>query len=151
MPERIRREEDAPLGPPDAVPGEQLSSKNRVPEFVRHISLIVVALLLCASAAFAQEDENSILAVRIGGDVVKAGLSLTRIGVAEVGDQYAVGGTFIATRSKTPSQVTVKVLTVKGKSIKRTGRLQPAVGVGLAFVVFLPRQDGAIKLVTITR
>lgn len=121
---------------------------------MRPLSLLLIALLLALAtppAARAKSDDGSILAVNVGGDVVKSGLSLTRIGVAEVGDQYAVGGTFIATKGKFPSQITVKVLTESGRRITRTGRLQRTVIGGLAFVVFLPRQEGAIKLINISR
>jgi hypothetical protein len=113
--------------------------------------LLAVALALCAAPSTAQ-DKDSLLVVNVSDDVIRAGLSLTKVGVAEVGDQYAVGGSFLGTKPNAPSRVTIKVMTHTGKSVKRTGRLQKAIiGNSYGFVVFLPRSDGALKLVNISK
>lgn len=93
---------------------------------------------------------SSILVVNVGSDVIRAGLSLTRVGIAEMGDNYTVGGTFLGRGGKVPGEVTLHLVTSSGKSIRKSGRLQAAPMGNYAFLVLLPKEEGQIKVISIT-
>lgn len=113
--------------------------------------LVLLMAMLVAAAPSRAAGGDSILMVNVADDVIRSGLSLTKLGIAEVGDQYAVGGNFLGTSKNTPERVTLKMVTGSGKSISRTSRLQKTILGNYGFVVFLPRTDGQIKLINISR
>lgn len=116
---------------------------------LRFAFCLLLGAALLAGVAAAQMP-SSVLVVNVGADVIRAGLSLTRFGVAEMGDNYTVGGTFMARGGKLPKQVVLHMVTSSGKSISRTGQLQGAPMGTYGFLVFLPKDEGQLKMVSIT-
>ncbi|MBM3463037.1 MAG: hypothetical protein FJX76_13120 [Armatimonadetes bacterium] len=113
------------------------------------VSALCAALIVILTSSSRSQAPHEVMVVNISDSVVRAGLSLTKLGVAEVGDQYAIGGTFHATKGKIPEKLSLKILTESGKSVKRIGRLQRALLGTYGFVVFMPREEGQIKLINI--
>lgn len=114
------------------------------------VAAILLALLLPAPRVAHAQMPSSVLMVNVSNEIVRAQLTLTRIGVAEVGNQYTVGGTLVALGKKVPSQVVLRMLTSSGRSIKRSSRLQSAPFGAYGFLVFLPMDEGTIKMVTLS-
>ena len=113
------------------------------------IVLMAVLLLPAAPAARAQMP-SSLLMVNVSNEIVRANLTLTRIGVAQVGNQYTVGGTLVALGKKVPGQVVLRLVTSSGHSLKRSSPLQAAPFGSYGFLVFLPMDEGTIKMVTLS-
>lgn len=112
--------------------------------------IIAVLILIMASLPAPAQMPSSVLVINIGNDVTRAGLSLTHLGVAEMGDQYTVGGTFLSRGGKAPRQVVLHMVTSSGKSISRTGQLQSAPLGNYAFLIMLPKDEGPLKVINIT-
>lgn len=106
-------------------------------------------MLGCVSVSRAQMP-TPVLVVNVSDDLVRRGLSLTRFGVAEMGDQYTVGGTFQGRGGKVPRQIVVNLTTSSGKKVSRPTPLQAAPLGNYAFLVFLPMDEGTIKFVSIS-
>lgn len=116
------------------------------------IALLAWFMLVNASAVHPEIPRmpSSLLMVNVGTDVIRAGLSLTRIGIADMGDQYTIGGTFVGHGKSVPSQVTLHMITSTGKSVRKSGALQSAPLGMYAFLVLIPKEDGEIKVISIT-
>jgi hypothetical protein len=96
------------------------------------------------------QGENSVLGVNVDGAIIRDGLALTKLGVAEMGDNYAVAGNFVATHHEgVPHSVSVSLLTSRGRNVTKEGHLRRTLMGNHAFVVMLPRQEGEIKVITI--
>jgi hypothetical protein len=134
---------------PNAFVPTPMGAAARFGLFLVPLFLPIVLLALASSAARAQLP-SSVLVVNVGNDVIRAGLSLTHLGVGEMGDQYAVGGTFLSRTKKAPGQVVLHLVTSSGKSLSRTARLQAAPLGNYGFVVLLPKEEGTLKVVNIT-
>lgn len=111
---------------------------------------VVVALLLLSSHAVHAQMPSSVLMVNVSNELVRANLSLTRLAVAEVGDQYTVGGTVVGRGRKIPKQVVLRVLTSTGHRLARSSRLQSGPFGAYGFLVLMPKDEGIIKMVTIS-
>ena len=120
---------------------------------VRTAVLVFVVMVIAFVATTPRErsQDSTVLMINVDDRIIRSGLALSKLGVAEVVDQYTVGGTFTAARKPSINGVVLKVLTSSGKTITRNAQFQGALLGGYAFVVFLPRQDGEIKMITITR
>lgn len=118
---------------------------------VAALVLVAVLALLAGSVPQARAQENTILVVNVDDSLIRAGLALSKLGVAEVADQYTVGGTFVAARKTGIKGVVLKVLTSSGKTITRNAQFQGSLLGSYGFLVFVPRQDGEIKMITLTR
>lgn len=114
------------------------------------LAAILVALLLPAPDLAHAQMPSSVLMVNVSNEIVRAQLSLTRLGVAEVGNQYTVGGTVVAFGKKVPKQVVLRMVTSSGHRIQRSSPLQQAPFGAYGFLVFLPMDEGAIKMVTLS-
>ena len=118
---------------------------------VAALVLVAVLALLAGSVPQARAQETTILVVNVDDSLIRAGLALSKLGVAEVADQYTVAGTFVAARKTGIKGVVLKVLTSSGKTITRNAQFQGALLGAYGFLVFVPRQDGEIKMITLTR
>lgn len=114
------------------------------------VAALLFLMAMQVSRSQMPELPTSLLVVNVGSDIVRAGLSLTRIGVAEMGDQYTVGGTFIARGSKVPSGISLHLLTSTGRSITKSGPLRSAPLGNYVFLVMLPKDEGVLKAIAIT-
>ena len=130
-----------------ADPGRYGRAVARVAALV----LVAVLALLAGSVPQARAQENTVLVVNVDDSLIRAGLALSKLGVAEVADQYTVAGTFVAARKTGIKGVVLKVLTSSGKTITRNAQFQGALLGAYGFLVFVPRQDGEIKMITLTR
>ena len=116
----------------------------------------VIGLLLALTLTFAHPSParaqlpGALLMVNVSNELVRAHLSLTRIGVAEVGDKYTVAGTVVGLGKKMPDKVVLRIVTSNGQRLTRSSRLQSTPIGSYGFLVWVPKDEGALKIVTIS-
>ncbi len=111
---------------------------------------LVLAMIVTNSSQAQAQMPQTVVAVNVSAAVVRAGLSLTRIAVAEAEGHFAILGTFYGRGKKLPHRVVVNVVTSSGKHTRSSAVLQDGPLNNKVFIVFLPRENGTVKLIDLS-